>query len=131
MLNKKGASLIASLMLSLAVLAVLAAVGTTTLFDLKSTLSLRSATTGFFSAEAGLNLRANAIREVFVGYNVPQGTAPSTSNPCSPSNMGSGDFACQEFSINSRRVITYIRPDPGNPRLITIPTGELYQGLTA
>lgn len=43
--------------------------------------------TGFYSAEAGLNLRAETIKNIFVGFNRPSGTSPSTTNPCVGGNQ--------------------------------------------
>ena len=84
----------------------------------------RASTLGFYSAEAGLNLRADTIRNVFVGYNRPTGTSPSATNPCTAGNMGSGDFACSTYNFNSRDVKTYVNENPSNPQIITVPPGE-------
>ncbi|MCX7952180.1 MAG: hypothetical protein N2654_00900 [Deltaproteobacteria bacterium] len=128
---KRGLTLLSALMIVTAVLGLLIATGTVLRFELKSSSSTKSASLGFYAAEAGLNLRANMLREIFVGFNVPTGFPPNSSNPCAPNNMGSGDYACQVSVINGRRVVTYVSPEPNNPRLMTIPQGELYQGLTA
>lgn len=119
-------------MLTVALMALVLSVGATVALELKAAASSRASTSGFYAAEAGLNIRADSLREIFVGYNVPQGTPPNPSiTPCTSNNMGTGDFVCQEAFINNRRVITYVIPDSSNPRLLTIPKGELYQGLTA
>jgi hypothetical protein len=86
---------------------------------------------GFYAAEAGLNVRAEAIRQTFVGYNVPTGPGPTEPNPCTGSNNGSNDFACQTFTFNNQSNVTYVREEAGNPQNITIPPGELYQNLNA
>lgn len=130
-MKQKGFTLTTVLMLSTVIIFIVATVSTILIFDLKGSASLRASTTGFYSAEAGLNLRANSLREVFVGYNVPQGEPPTVNEPCVGLNQGTFDFRCQIYNLNGRRILTYVRPDPNNPRLITIPRGELYQGLSA
>ena len=88
---------------------------------------------GFNAAEAGLNIRAETIRDKFIGYNTPSGTTPSSTDPCEGSNNGSGDFACQTHSLGKQNATTYVKQltDPNNPPQVTIPTGELYQHLNA
>ena len=102
-----------------------------TQIELSTTRSTTNQTSGFYAAEAGLNLRAEDIRATFVGYNRPTGTSPTAPNPCTGSNMGSGDFACKTYTLNGRTVRTYVLEHPGNPTHIRIPPGELYQNLNA
>lgn len=99
--------------------------------ELSTTRFSKDSTTGFYSAEAGLNLRAEAIRDIFVGYNRPSGASPSSTDPCTTGNMGTGDFACQTYNMNNREVVTYVEEDPANPVILTIPPGERYQNLNA
>lgn len=99
--------------------------------DLSSARFSRASTSGFYAAEGGLNLRAETIRNTFVGYNVPSGTTPSDTNPCEGANLGSGDFGCQTYELDNRDVITYVSDDPANPSTLTIPPGERYQYLNA
>lgn len=93
---------------------------------------------GFYSAEAGLNVRGEEIRSIFQGYSRPAGTSPDgDNNPCSSGNRGSGDFQCEDFEFNSRDVSTFVVEDPRNndpddsERSITIPSGERFAGLNA
>jgi hypothetical protein len=119
--------------------------------DSKSTKSSGNSSAGFYAAEAGLNLRAKAIRAKFEGYNVPSGTSPSTTppyQPCKNSNDGDGDFICD----NSLTIQDYLYPNDStkripvstyvidqNPRVggvaqptsVTINPGEPFAGLTA
>lgn len=89
---------------------------------------------GFYAAEAGLNLRADQVRRIFVGYNRPAGTGPdpaSSDAPCEGSNGGSGDLACAEYAFQGRRIRTYLEEMSGNPISVVIPRGELFQNLHA
>lgn len=86
---------------------------------------------GFYAAEAGLNLRAEEIRNLFAGYALPTGTSPTTGTECDGSNVGAGDFLCKNYSIDKRSAETYVMEDAGNPVTLTIPVGERYQNLSA
>jgi hypothetical protein len=94
-------------------------------------------TSGFYAAEAGLNVRGELIRDEFLGYNRPSGTSPDATDPCVGGNLGSGEMACQTFEFNDRTVSTYVLEDPANndpddsERAITVPPGELFAGLSA
>lgn len=88
--------------------------------------------TGFNAAEAGLNLRADALRSVFQGYNVPSGTPAVNCQSANAADHGTGDYACISYGLdNKRTATTYMTEDAGNPVAITIPGGELYAGLNA
>ena len=129
--GQQGFVLITTLMFIVLMLALLVAYQTTTNVETGGVRYSRASTLGFYSAEAGLNLRADTIRNVFVGYNRPTGTSPSATNPCTTGNMGSGDFACSTYNFNSRDVKTYVNENPSNPQIITVPPGERYQNLSA
>ncbi len=109
----------------------------TTNIEIKSVKVSSNIATGFYSAEAGLNIRAEEIRQEFIDYRRPGGTSPDPEGACEPDNMGDGDFACDELIINDRQVITYVTEDPSNnlendeDRMINIPPGELFEGLNA
>jgi hypothetical protein len=102
--------------------------------ELATSKSSKDSMSGFYAAEAGLNIRAETIRSIFIGYNSPSGTSPSTATtPCSTGNLGTGDMACATYTFNNRSIPTYvIDHQPGtDPPLIPIRQGELYQGLNA
>lgn len=99
--------------------------------ELQATGGSARSTLGFFAAEAGLNLRASAIRQIFLGYTVPSGVSPTPNQPCTGNNLGSGDLRCISYTLNDRTVRTYIRQEPGNPYNIKIPLSERYGGLSA
>jgi hypothetical protein len=108
--------------------------------NISSTASAKS-NTGFYSAEAGLNRRAERIRAKFVGYNLPTGMPPkdasgyTTWKACvKPGGTpGSGDFQCEtDTNIGPQPVSTYVEDlTLGVPSSIVIPPGELYSGLSA
>jgi hypothetical protein len=128
---ESGFVLISTYFLLAAMLALIAAYNTLVNIELASTKFSKDGTTGFYAAEAGLNLRAEEIRDIFIGYNRPSGTSPDETNPCEGGNMGSDAFACQTARFNNRDVITYVTEDPSNPISLTIPPGERYQNLNA
>lgn len=86
---------------------------------------------GFYAAEAGLNVRAEEIRQIFVGFNRPSGTSPTSGAECQGGNNGSGDYECSSTSFGNHTATTYVEEDPSNPLVITIPPGERYQNLSA
>ncbi len=66
----------------------------------------------FYTAESGLNARADLIRQKFIGYATPTGLSPgqlTTSSTVTPNsvtncyattaNLGTGDFACNNFTF--------------------------------
>jgi len=92
------------------------------------------ATRGFYAAEAGLNLRAERIRQEFVGFLRPTGTSPADGGgmvPCVGSNQGSGDFACESDALGSHVFETYVTEDASNPTSIVVPPGEPFEYLNA
>lgn len=129
--QERGFILVSTLLATALLLNFLAVYYATTTHELASTRFSRNASTGFYSAEAGLNLRAEDIRGIFRGYNRPAGTSPGTTSPCTGTNMGSGDYICRTYSMNNRSVYTYVTEDASNPVMLTIPPGELYQNLNA
>jgi hypothetical protein len=130
--DNSGFVLISTLLMLSVFLALFGAYFLTTSIDTASTRYSKDTVTGFYGAEAGLNIRAENIRSIFVGFNRPTGTSPTTSpTPCTASNNGSGDYVCQTMSLNNREVKTHVAEDPANPILLTIPKGERYQDLSA
>lgn len=130
--SQEGFALVAVLLMLSVLVALLGAYSTVTRSELLSNRESTNSARGFYAAEAGLNLRAEAVRLDFVGYNRPAGTSPTGDDACLVSgNMGSGDFACEVFNIGGRQAVTYVAEQPGNPLILTIPPGELYQHLNA
>lgn len=130
-INQQGIALVSVMVMAAALLALFAAYTTLTRFEQKNTRYSKQSVSGFYAAEAGLNMRAETIRAKFIGFNVPQGTSPSSSTPCAGGDSGTGDFACVDYDFNGRDVTTYVTEEPGNPYLRTIPAGEKYESLYA
>lgn len=102
--------------------------------EIRTTTAQAASSSGFYAAESGLNLRGDDILTVFREDNLPSGTSPSPSDPCTAGNLGSGDFACEHFTLNDRDVTTYVVEDAENAaggQLILIPQNELFAGLNA
>jgi len=128
---RKGFALVSVLIMLVVLMSLLTAYFTLTRIELGATQASVRQTTGFYAAEAGLNLRAEEVRARFLGYGRPSGTSPSGNNPCQGSNQGSGDFACKTYTISGRTVRTYMVEHPGNPQTVQIPPGELFENLEA
>ncbi|RME58897.1 MAG: hypothetical protein D6780_05970, partial [Candidatus Dadabacteria bacterium] len=131
--SQKGLALLSVLFFLAAIVLIMM---TYTLISRYEALNLKSSKhslSGFNAAEAGLNLRAQLIKDQFVNYNRPTGTSPSSPDDCSnPDTQGSGDFACQTYQFEGgQKAITYVVEDESNPTQIVIPTGEAYAGLLA
>ena len=130
-----GFVLVSVLFMSVVIAALLWAMFELTTREIRSSKSTADITSGFFAAEAGLNIRGEEIRREFEGYRRPEGSSP-LGGDCEAS-PGSGDFQCKTYELNDRAVETYVEEDPRNndpdddQRLITIPPGELFAGLSA
>lgn len=134
MKEQQGLALLTALIMLVVLAVLVTAHFFTTSVELATTKATADGTTGFYAAEAGLNLRGEAIRQRFLGYSLPSGTSPDQAAPCKEGSPGSGDFACQDYTVNHRTVTTYVVEDPGNALgglQIVIPPGELFGGLNA
>lgn len=129
--SQSGFVLVTTLMLVTLLMSLFSAYYLLTSLEHSSVKHSRTSSSSFYAAEAGLNLRAENIRDVFVDYNRPSGASPAAVAPCSAGNMGSGHFSCSNFTFNNRSVQTYVSEDPSNPVILTIPPGERYQNLNA
>ncbi|MCB0329668.1 MAG: hypothetical protein KDD70_08390 [Bdellovibrionales bacterium] len=100
--------------------------------ELAMVKSSRNSQSGFNAAEAGLNIRAEELRQVFLDYALPSGTSPSSVTDCDAGNLGSGDYACSTISLgNNHSATTYVEEDGDNPNTTVIPPGETFAGLSA
>lgn len=131
MARNNGFALISAMMFVALLLSIMTAFYLITNIEFATNRSAKNSATGFFTSEAGLNIRADLIRAIFVGYNRPSGTSPTTTNPCVGTNIGTGDFICREYSFGKHQARTYVSEAAGNPIITTIPAGERYQYLSA
>ena len=129
--SSDGFALITALLMLMLLLTLFGAYYTLTSIETATVRDTRGSAVGFYSAEGGLNIRAETIRQIFVGFNRPTGTSPTTTSPCTGTNNGSGDYLCRTYSFNNRTVKTYAVEDASNPVILTIPPGERYQNLSA
>jgi hypothetical protein len=134
-----------TLVITIAVLLVLSVLlityAITSKVDNASSTASAKSNTGFFTAEAGLNRRAEEIRAKFVGYNLPVGTSPQDTNGQTTwkacvqpgGTPGTGDFQCQtDSNLGAQPVSTYVEDlTNGIPVSTIIPQGDLYAGLSA
>ena len=133
--SRSGFAVVTVLLMAVVLMALLATMFAITNLEIRSTRTSADITSGFYAAEAGLNLRGELIRREFQGYRRPSGTSPDGGN-CATS-AGGGDFACATTTINHRSVTTYVEEDPRNndpddtERIITVPPGETFAGLSA
>ena len=135
--RQEGFALVSVLLALLVLVALSAALVATTMNEIISSRAVMARSSGFYAAEAGLNIRGELVRATFQGFQRPAGGSPGETDPCSTGNLGSGDFRCMDFAFNSRTVSTYVQEDPRNndpddgDRMITIPPGERFAGLNA
>lgn len=144
-----GYTLVVTIAMLLILSVLLVTYAITSKVDNASSMSSAKSNTGFYTAEAGLNLRAKQIRNKFEGYNRPTGSSPGDWKACldaNPSNDGTGDFACQTESaafqtgntkdaaanqIGAQSATTFMLEAPNNPISVIIPQTETYGGLSA
>jgi len=130
--TNSGFALIATMIMLAVLVALMGAYATVTHIELATTKGSKDLSMGYNTAEAGLNVRAENIRQIFVGYNRPAGTSPPTTNPCTTSGtLGTADYACKTYTLGKHTSTTYVNEDPTNPLITTIPVGERYQNLSA
>ena len=146
--SQQGYTLVVTIALVLILSALLITYAVMSRINSASSTASAKSNTGFYTAEAGLNLRAKEIRNRFEGFNAPIGTSPANWQACidaDSANNGSGDFQCRTEAfensspqdafarqIGVQEAITYVDHNPGqNPVSVTIPTGETFAGLNA
>jgi len=103
-----------------------------TMIELGTSRSSLASFQGFYSAEAGLNVRADIVRQAFTGFSQPSGTTPDdpeTSAACQGSNQGAGDFRCINYSFPDRTVVTFLEEAPNSANPIVVPRGEQFGNL--
>jgi hypothetical protein len=134
--GERGVALIVALLITFVLAALLTAYSVLTMGEAKLAVSSTDSIHGQLAAEAGVNLRAAAIREDFMMWNRPKGTPPADPAagelPCSQkTGSGTGAYQCVTYPFADRSALTYVREEPGNPKNIRIPPGERFAGLKA
>ncbi|MBW4551835.1 MAG: hypothetical protein KME35_12100 [Aphanocapsa sp. GSE-SYN-MK-11-07L] len=138
----QGFVLLVAIFLGVVLLGLLTAYAITTRSESVSATGTKDATSGFYAAEAGINLRSEAIRQTFLGFNQPAGTPPSSTNCISTDPDGTNDFRCITYDFApptpgsaSRLVSTYVvdstvrDPATGAPTIGRVPSGDSFQNL--
>lgn len=132
--SEGGYSLVVTVAMLLILSTLLISAAVVSKVNSASTTASSKSNSGFFGAEAGLNIRAKEIRNKFEGFNRPAGVSPSSWNDCadgSSTNDGSGDFQCGVVNFQGQDVLTYVEEDAANPSSIIVPNGEKFEGLSA
>ncbi len=132
--DERGFALLTVIMVMTMLMAVMLAYAVVTRVDQGVTGNAFNRTRGYYAAEAALNLRAEEIRQTFLDYRRPSGTAPADgigNVPCAGSNQGNGDFVCRTDAFGGRAVVSFIKEMPGNPTSMVVPAGEPFENLNA
>jgi hypothetical protein len=108
-------ALVGVLVLSAMLMALGLALALTVRSDTQLRGALASGVTGFYAAESGLNKGMGEYRNIFMDYNVPNGS----------------DFNPRTLTVGTRNVTYKMTERAGNPQNIVIPSGELFAGLNA
>ena len=131
----RGYALFIAVSATLVLFTLLSAYFALTKLETFASLSSVSSSIGFDAAEAGLNLRAETVRQIFEGFNIPAGAELDEDRIFCANGEGVGDFQCQVFPINNYNVSTFLTRVDGaptdDPELITIPRGEPFGDLNA
>ena len=130
--SQQGFALITAMLL-VAVLAVMVtAYFMLTQIEMTTASSSQNSTSGFYAAEAGLNIRGQELRNTFLGFNQPEGLSPEnvseegkrackayTEDGVTEENLGADDFRCVFYEeengneiAEGRRVVTFVT-EPG------------------
>lgn len=129
--NNSGFALLAVFFMLTVLASMFAAYMILTQTEINLVKASKDSASGFNAAEAGLNIRANEIRETFLDFARPAGVSPGGVEDCDSGTLGSGDFACETFSFaNKHTALTYITEEAGNPIQTVIPPGEPFAGLS-
>ena len=145
-MNRNRATEGFALMTVLVMIVVLIALTTAYFFltnlESATTASNIKSTTGFYSAEAGLNLRGEKVRQAFQNANRPSGKLldPKTAcqDPTDYTPVNTLDrFYCEDYTLNGRKVVTYVVQDPANldptdrNRTVVLQAPDPFAGLNA
>jgi Tfp pilus assembly protein PilX len=137
--SEKGYVLVVAIAIILGVSGLLALYAKTSKVQQNSATAGIDSSSGFYGAEAGLNLRANKLRDKFLNYQRPNGTSPTSATACfddNSSNDGTEDYACDKLELaagstnrSKNSVTTYVIGEGEGVKGI-VPQGDLFQGLS-
>jgi len=113
--DERGMALIGVIVLTALLLSLAIAFAVQVGSDAQLRGAFSSGITGFYAAESGLNQGMGEYRNIFLDYNVPEGS----------------DFAERSYALGDRQVTYKLSERPGNPQSIVIPSGEVFAGLNA
>ncbi len=113
--QERGIALIGVLIALFFLTGLVAAFGTKVLLDTQLQGTFAQSITGFHAAESALNRGMGEFKQKFLDYQVPTGS----------------DFSARSMTWANRNVVYQLFEKPGNPRSITIPSGQLFAGLNS
>jgi Tfp pilus assembly protein PilX len=108
--SEQGYAMVIVAIVSVVLFSLLVAYLTLVNLTKSSTNAYIDGTNTFYVAESGLNQRANALRQKFIGYAVPTGTSPGVAGASvtaanisncfssASTTLGTGDFQCQQYA---------------------------------
>ncbi len=128
---EQGAALLTTMMMVLVMGIMLTTYHSISSLDLATLKSSSRYEKSFYAAEASLNARAEEFRQIFTYHNLPTGTNPNLTNPCTGTNNGTADYACKSYVFAKNTAQTYVISRSATPETVTIPQGEAFAGLYA
>ena len=139
--SETGFVLLIAITIVIALSALAALYAKTSRIEQQSTTSTIDSNSGFYAAEAGLNIRANKIREAYLDYEQPKGKSPSSPTACfdsDNSNDGTLDFKCDKFELapgdpnrsNTQATTYVVAKNNGIGTSGVVPDGDTFQGLS-
>ena len=127
-----GFALVGSILFLLVAMSLVSAYITATTIELKIVGASSKSVTGFYAAEAGLNMRAEDFRQKLIAFTTPTGTPPEGSSNCTtPSEYGTGDYQCSFDALGKTEIVTWVKETGAGSQQVTIPPGEKFQNLHA
>ena len=134
--DESGMALVTVLVLLALLMTMLLGYFTLTRIEVSSARSSMNSFRGFYAAEAGLNVRAELVRQIFEGYNRPAGTSPRPGVgqvPCTDGEPGSRRLRLRALRASRTATSpTYRRGGRRRTRRRSvIPRGEPFQNLNA
>lgn len=113
--NERAIALIGVLVALVLLMGLAAILGVTVNLDTQIAGAYGRGVRGFYAAEGGLNKGMADAKNLFLNFEVP-----------------SGEQLGQKTLLLGDRTVNYkLTERPGNPRVVTIPAGELFAGLNA